>query len=540
MKSYRYFVCFLSLVLLITFHACAQPSLGRDEAFDYGTTILSLEQITETDKLNAAIKRLNKVYLNKNQKNYKGADTVFTILHMGDSHIQGNFFTGAIRKQLQYYFGNAGQGVLFPYALAQSYGPKGVEVKVKGKWKGAKTMTQNLKYNLGLSGYGAFINTANCSLRVSFNEKLDVDAPLNKLAPVRKINIWHSVGQNSFSTQLDEDFRLIDSKLFPSGWGVSTFLAEESRSNFTIKPTTTDGGQSYYGFYGFELLPLEQRGINYYNCGVVGAQFSHLIQNASFALEQIKYLKPDILIFSFGTNEAYNRNFNASNYIMMVENFITEIQKISPNTAVIFTTAPDTRSRGKIPPHQTDVNQALKSIAKNTSSAVYDLNAAMGGWGSMITWYRKQLSIGDKLHFNTDGYAIQGTLLSFSLLQLYNKQNARDTLDLNPVRRSIDYAMRLLVKENAKKEINDTTTTDTLRLNHQVEHTVDSITPQKKETQKLTLNKAKKKFHVVKKGDTLSHIARIYHVSTKSVAKANNISLKSLLRQGQKLQIPAR
>lgn len=48
------------------------------------------------------------------------------------------------------------------------------------------------------------------------------------------------------------------------------------------------------------------------------------------------------------------------------------------------------------------------------------------------------------------------------------------------------------------------------------------------------------KTHVVAQGETLSSIARRYHVSVESLVKANHIPKQATLRIGQKLLIPAR
>lgn len=43
-----------------------------------------------------------------------GQQTV-NIVHIGDSHIQGNMLTAEVRRLLQEKFGNAGRGLVFPY-----------------------------------------------------------------------------------------------------------------------------------------------------------------------------------------------------------------------------------------------------------------------------------------------------------------------------------------------------------------------------------------------------------------------------------------
>jgi len=46
--------------------------------------------------------------------------------------------------------------------------------------------------------------------------------------------------------------------------------------------------------------------------------------------------------------------------------------------------------------------------------------------------------------------------------------------------------------------------------------------------------------HRVRRGETLSHIAKRYRVSVRAIAKANGIVHRDFIRTGQKLKIPAR
>jgi len=45
------------------------------------------------------------------------------IAHIGDSHIQADHFSGAMRQKLQVKFGNGGRGLIFPYRVAKSNEP---------------------------------------------------------------------------------------------------------------------------------------------------------------------------------------------------------------------------------------------------------------------------------------------------------------------------------------------------------------------------------------------------------------------------------
>lgn len=216
--------------------------------------------------------------------------------------------------------------------------------------------------------------------------------------------------------------------------GVSSYQATAPQTGFTLTLSATAPTQNHYNFYGFEIVPLQQRGVVYHHCGVVGAQFTHLINKAPYTVEQIAHIKPDILIFSFGTNEAYNGKLDSQVYTPAVMKFLSDIAAASPTTAIILTTAPDTRSRDRIPPQQVNVNNQLRKMAKAQKATLYDLNEAMGGWGSLHVWYHNKLTLSDKLHFNAAGYTLQGQLFTLSLLQAYNKVNAKDTISIHSLK----------------------------------------------------------------------------------------------------------
>ena len=74
--------------------------------------------------------------------------------------------------------------------------------------------------------------------------------------------------------------------------------------------------------------------------------------------------------------------------------------------------------------------------------------------------------------------------------------------------------------------------TDTLCLSRK---TFDYIAEAKKAAAKNKANS--KKVHVVKKGDTLSHIAKKYHTTPKALSKKNGIKTNGTLRIGQRIKV---
>jgi len=545
--SFKFYCLFF--ISFFTHFLCAQ-SISLDDQKSF--ICLSCNQLQVNPKLEKALKKLHNVRVNNlklvqldfpSQSDNLGSsnfskekanqlDTLFTIMHIGDSHVQGDYFSGEIRIQLQSRFGNAGRGILFPYALAKSYGPKGVSVKPSPYWTGLKTMSGSLRDPLGVTGYAAYSQTPYASFKLALTEKFSEENALGTFSvpEMQKIRIWHSTGQSSFACKLNEDFKLIDSakSVNDHSWGVSSFHSNVPQNEFMLKLSKTDSNQEHFGFYGFEIVPEKYRGIVYHHCGVVGAQFPHLINKARYALEQIAFLKPDILVFSFGTNEAYNGKLDTLVYTPTIAKFLEDIHSVSPNTAIILTTPPDTRSSNRIPQHQVNVIRQFHKIAKDKNLAVYDLNAAMGGWGSLHHWYKNKLTISDKLHFNTAGYALQGQLFTLSLLEAYNRVNSMDTMNIHALKSHIQNAIEGFVfKGNNHHSIDST----------QVDSTVLDV-PLIPEEHLYRQGHRSQIIHIVKRGETVYAISRKYHVTPNQILKANKLRKSRGIKPGQRLIIP--
>ena len=96
--------------------------------------------------LESVFKRLQE---NESQNNQK-----INIVHIGDSHIQGDLMTNKIRKILQQQFGNAGRGFVFPYQLAKTNGSYNERFYSNRTWESYRNIHPHKNYPVGLSGIG--------------------------------------------------------------------------------------------------------------------------------------------------------------------------------------------------------------------------------------------------------------------------------------------------------------------------------------------------------------------------------------------------
>lgn len=456
--------------------------------------------------LSKSFSKLNGIREKKSKEN-------FNVIHFGDSHIQGDFFSGEIRRLLQSEFGSAGQGIIFPYALCKSFGPKGVKASTKGGWIGSNILKNVEKRNMGCKGYRLFTSNSNAELSIEITNKF-VGKTANRIA------IWTSADSNSFDYKLDKGFKLIDEKFFKSNLKYRTYECDSNIRSFNLSLIKADETNKEFYFHGFEFISNAENGVNYHQCGVVGAQFTHLIYNAQLLQDQIKQLKPDLIIFSFGTNEAYEQKIDTNFYYQSISDFIQIIRNDLPNVEFIVTTAPDTRSQGRTPTNQQTVNRQLIRIAQDLNLSLFDLNKAMGGWGSLYRWFENKLTLDDKLHFNSKGYSLQGKIFSHAFLKEYYRLFDIENADLENLENELQAMMQPIFTEK-KKLVLGNENIDMSR------NTVESK------------NQPKSTVYTIKSGDTLSVIAKRHNSSVHKILKANKLNEKSVIYPNQQIIIPA-
>ena len=91
------------------------------------------------------------------------------IVHIGDSHIQGDVMTAVCRNNLQKNFGNAGRGLVFPYTLAHTNGSPDVRFSSNVKWTNHRNILPLNGSPVGISGIS--LTSKSKSLRLTLQVK---------------------------------------------------------------------------------------------------------------------------------------------------------------------------------------------------------------------------------------------------------------------------------------------------------------------------------------------------------------------------------
>jgi len=317
------------------------------------------------------------------------------IVHIGDSHIQPDYLTNAVRQPLQQKFGDGGRGFIFPYTLNKQVATRPYYFASNATWQICRN-NQPSKCEpgteFGLSGYGFSTNAEQFVLSVEAREDK------YKFNTIKIVSPSASLYRFKQKPQLQEPF-------------VSVYHQKKAISSISFSPTKK---QELYSLNGL-VVERDASGLIYHNIGVVGSKASDFNGNPLF-FEQLSVLQPDLVIISLGTNESYD-DITVENYIEQMELFINNIRKLCQNVPVLVTTPPISLLRDK--KFNKYILEYTHALLKKDNFALWDLYSFLDG----LMGPEKDLAAikitGDDVHYTYEGYIYQGAAFAKNFLSEY-------------------------------------------------------------------------------------------------------------------------
>lgn len=338
-------------------------------------------------------------------------DRKVNILHIGDSHVQGGFFSNEVRVQFQkmMFLGNGGRGLVFPYKIARTNGPWNYGIAYRGSWETTKSTKTRPEFPVGLTGYTAVTTDTNARITVFANHKGH-----NPHYTISRLKVLHETGEASLEPYLPntQPIEVIRDSLF------TEFILLEETDTVTIAFRKTYPHQRAFKLFGI-TLENEDPGVVYHSVGVNGADIPAYLRS-EYLVPHVRLLQPDLIIISLGTNDAYTKGFNAPEFMKQYEQLLAKLLVAAPNTSVLLTTPGDAyRYRRYYNSNNVGARDAIFKIAKEQDLAVWDFFSVMGGPNSVYKWYKSGLATYDKLHLTQNGYRLQGKLLYEAIMRAY-------------------------------------------------------------------------------------------------------------------------
>jgi len=342
------------------------------------------------------------------------------IVHLGDSHIQADLFSGTVRQLIQSDFGNAGRGFVFPYRVAKSNEPPSYKTTSNVKWESKRNVFPDQPLPIGIGGFTIETKDSTATLSITVKDQGTLDYGFNKFT------LFHEKGAGNYSYAVCDDLSckigLIDSKNTTTCPFASVQNFPTPMHQMMIRCTAGDSG-TCSRIYGM-LLENGKPGVLYDMIGVNGAEFRHFNLSEHFQ-EQLSYLQPDLVIISMGTNEGFSAAFDRDVFTRNMDSLVTGIRNRNPNAEILLTTPGDSFRRSKKGrvknPNMTIARNAVIEYAESHRCAWWDLYEIMGGYGSMGKWYAAKIAAKDRVHFSGQGYVMQGGLLYRAIKSGYDK-----------------------------------------------------------------------------------------------------------------------
>jgi lysophospholipase L1-like esterase len=336
------------------------------------------------------------------------------VIQFGDSHTAGDSFTGALRTLFQQKFGDGGAGFQFagyPFAGYHIHGTKRAQ---STGWLALGTHLQNI--GDGMVGMGGVsLSTEAAGNWVS----LDADAT--------SLQVQYLVQPNGGSIEIRDNDNLIATVSTAS----SDTLAPDTAGHFdaSVEP----------GPHHFEVLTIDQApvrllglstenaaGVTYEAAGINGAEAS-LFLRWNEALQQTLMLEtnPALIVLSYGTNEAGDRNWTEEGYAAMFQRIIERCRRLAPNASILVVGPPDRAMRAgrrawKPFAGVDRIVAAQRSVCRQMHCAYWDQRSRMGGFGSMRDWVSISWAQPDHTHFTGEGYTELASALFSDIVQQFD------------------------------------------------------------------------------------------------------------------------
>ncbi len=405
------------------------------------------------------------------------SDESTTILHIGDSHIQANAFTGRLRNLFQSEYGKSSRGIVFPLRLTKTNGHRDVQFTSNIRWDYFNITNPKKGKECGLAG--ATIQTTKPKFYIQLKnidslevnsikiigkglEKLKFGIP-NKPIPQPKItynSTTYRVKKGDYLGKIARKFKTsvsnlkrwnnlrsdridINQKLKINKGGTaykpqkidlanfdliqaSLTSDEEIILDFTTNPknlyiiSDENTSKSFTRIDGF-FLENYNKGVVYHSIGINGAKYIDYNKSDLF-FEQLDNINPDLIILSMGTNESFYNTITPNNFKENVSSFLDKIKEHTSCENILLTTPPTSfRKRRYQNKKLKKLSDVLIDVAGEKNYALWNLFELTGEENGVKEWYRKGLMAKDRIHYSALGYQIQANKL-FEILKPTTKE----------------------------------------------------------------------------------------------------------------------
>ena len=384
---------------------------------------------------------------------------VTQILFLGDSHIQADWITSFLRNKFQEKYGNAGRGLVFPYAVANSNGPDDFTSATNQTWENFRLVyEQDVFPQMGASGF-VIGNQKESFLEIKFknpeetfdkviifnDEKMNGEkfqlykenqslsnfvsksaerikytvssgetfpeiaskfyTTTTKLVQLNGAGIKNPVEGNSYqidkiSFNYNPDFEKSIEKIADNKFsGNKTVVSFSEPQNTFLMKTNANSGNV---FYEFQFLKNVNKGVVFNTVGVNGATYGDFLKY-SLQIEQLNSIQPDLVMISLGTNESLS-SITKEDFQKNISDLVSKFKEQNPNLPILLISPTDNRLKSQ---KIKEIVSWIEESSQIKKVAFFNLYEATGGSGYFKKALNKKEANTDGVHFLRPGYEFQ-------------------------------------------------------------------------------------------------------------------------------------
>lgn len=332
---------------------------------------------------------------------------LFSVVYLGDSHVQADFGGAVLRSRLAKEASSAGRGLIIPFKLAGTNQPADYTIRLTSPYLSSKLLKMPWSVEMPFTGIGVQPQTSRALFEIAADEpfglvRLHLRGELPQVASARDLELNRSI-----------DFEYTD----------STIILSRPTHRLGIEFEQTD--KTVFG--GFELLN-GNGGILTHSIGNNGATYSSYASIDRFG-SQIVSLGADLVVIALGTNEAFG-SISEETLENDIDNLIEAIRRHKPDVKFLLVSPVECfrrtyrRRKGRRRAVGTAVNTKVARMrgvimryARENGIPFYDTYAVAGGAGSAAKMKSAKVLGSDGVHFTAGGYRLWGALLADAIIE---------------------------------------------------------------------------------------------------------------------------
>lgn len=427
------------------------------------------------------------------------------ILHIGDSHLQADIYTGYIREELQKTYGMGGRGIVFPYSAAKTHSAYDYFTYSKGKWLFSKNTEVSPLLQIGLAGYSISTTDPNANFKLVFS-KTTLKSPKNI------IKIYTEKGVSMF-----------DVVLKVNGVSEPIILTSQDDQDRTVLKATVDSDlesievsfkksndqQTAFICYGIMLESTNENGVLYASTGVNGAGLGSILRQSRFE-EEMKEFKPDLFILDLGINDFFAGGYDEASMKQNLVAIVNKVKNAVPGASIMLFNIQDAFNKRNNVSACLNFAQLVRDVAFENGCLFYDIYNVSGGKNSMLSWRANYLANVDQIHLTSKGYNLKGELYLTALQNSMKRfTEGERTLVVNNkvLEGAIPGELAIYVDNNESQSVSASNTT---------------VITGGNATSALKDANGEFKMHKVLGGESIRSIAKLYNVEISDIREWNN------------------